>query len=103
VLGYHWTRHPTRLREARALGAERWQDQDAAVRHLLGTDRAGLIAAVLGPPRQRGWLERFLSWCVVGDAPSQLPAIYLAKTGMPLRPLGSSGPVPGMKSRRGWP
>jgi hypothetical protein len=67
VLGYHWTKYPERLREARALGKDGWKDQDAALRKLVGTDRAGLIAAVLGPGRKRGVIERFLYWCFVGD------------------------------------
>jgi hypothetical protein len=69
VLGYQWTRHPERLLHARTLGAQHWQDVDRALLANIGVDRASLLRAVLDPPRFRGWLERFLSWCFLGDHP----------------------------------
>jgi len=69
VLGYHWTRHPERLRAARELGRAGWADPDAALRTLLGVDRGRLLSAVLEPARRRGWLERFAYWCFVGEPP----------------------------------
>jgi hypothetical protein len=69
LLGYHWTRRPERLRAARDLGRAAWKDQDGALLGLIGADRAGLLRAVLAPDRRRGWLDRFLHWCFVHDAP----------------------------------
>ena len=67
VIALRLTNHPERLARACTLGPEAWEDQDTALRQVMGGDRAGLFQAVVGEGPRRGWFERFLYWCFVGD------------------------------------
>jgi hypothetical protein len=69
VIALRLTHRPDRLRLACTIGWEAWEDQDTAVRQLMGGDRATVFQAVIGEGRKQGWLERFLYWCFVGDRP----------------------------------
>jgi hypothetical protein len=67
VLGRHWTRSAERLHRMRALGRQGWQDQDAALRAIIGADRAAMLAAVIEPRPPQGMLARLLHHLFVGD------------------------------------
>ncbi len=70
VMALGLTQQPTRLRLACTIGPQAWAaDEDGVLRQVLGGDRTRLIDAVIGEGRQRGWVERFLYWCFVGDRP----------------------------------
>ncbi len=64
VLAMRWTRARGGIADLRAAGG--WADEDAALRRLAGTDRAGLLAATLDPPAPRGLLHRLFAALFVG-------------------------------------
>jgi hypothetical protein len=69
VMALRLTAVPERLQRACTIGPEAWRDQDAVLREIAGGDRAALFQAMIGEGRRKGWFERFLYWCFVGDRP----------------------------------
>ncbi len=69
VMALRLTSKPECLRRACTIGPEAWQDQDAVLQEILGGDRTALFQAIIGEGQRRGWLERFLYWCFVGERP----------------------------------
>ena len=64
VLAMRWTRTRGGLADLRAAGG--WAHEDAVLRRLAGTDRAGLLAAALDPPVPQGLLHRLFAALFVG-------------------------------------
>lgn len=65
ILAMRWTRARGGLADLRAAGG--WADEDATLRRLIGTDRAGLLAATLAPPPPRGLLHRLFAAMFLGE------------------------------------
>ncbi len=65
VLAMRWTRQRGGVDDLRATGG--WADEDAALRRLVGLDRAALLAATLDPPPPRGLLHRLFASMFVGS------------------------------------
>jgi hypothetical protein len=69
VMAMRFIHKPENLRRACTIGYQAWQDQDGTLLSIYGIEREKLFQSIIGEGRRKGWLERFLFWCFVGERP----------------------------------